>query len=47
VPETIRTKALRATPSSAGAGREPRLRTITALARALELRPAALLDKIE
>lgn len=29
------------------AGREPRLRTITKLARALNLRPAALLDGIE
>lgn len=29
------------------AGREPRLRTITKLARALELRPAALLEHIE
>jgi transcriptional regulator with XRE-family HTH domain len=28
-------------------GREPRLRTIAKLARALELRPAALLDDIE
>ena len=30
-----------------GAGREPRLRTITKLARALDLRPAALLEHIE
>ncbi|MGI8803325.1 MAG: helix-turn-helix domain-containing protein [Solirubrobacteraceae bacterium] len=29
------------------AGREPRLMTITKLARALELRPAALLDNID
>jgi len=29
------------------AGREPRLRTITKLARALDLRPAALLEHIE
>jgi hypothetical protein len=29
------------------AGREPRLRTITKLARALDLRPAALLEHIK